>query len=58
MISSESEQIFDPLGLVNPITIAKLVLQNLWKLKLGWDEGGPAKIEEQWHMFRNKLVLL
>ncbi|XP_045506279.1 uncharacterized protein LOC123702546 [Colias croceus] len=36
--------IFDPLGLISYYTItAKIILQNLWRLKLDWDEPIPAE---------------
>ncbi|KAJ0181479.1 hypothetical protein K1T71_003564 [Dendrolimus kikuchii] len=36
--------LFDPLGLLSPYTIrAKIVLQRLWRLKLGWDEPLPTE---------------
>lgn len=41
-ILSSISQIFDPLGLVGPAMIqAKLLIQSLWKLELGWGEEIP-----------------
>ncbi|XP_076396729.1 uncharacterized protein LOC143265930 [Megachile rotundata] len=35
-------KIFDPLGLLGPIIlVAKLIMQDCWKLKIGWDESVP-----------------
>ncbi|XP_011165769.1 uncharacterized protein LOC105200092 [Solenopsis invicta] len=42
-------QIFDPLGLVGPSTIkAKLMLQQIWKLKLKWDESVSSSLHTEW----------
>ncbi|XP_073823116.1 uncharacterized protein [Musca autumnalis] len=42
-ILSLSSSLFDPLGLVAPLMIkAKIILQELWILKIGWDESVPA----------------
>jgi hypothetical protein len=58
-ILSEISQIFDPLGLVGPcITVAKLVLQEIWQLKLNWDESIPADIHTQWVQFKKDLINL
>ena len=37
--------VFDPLGLISPIIIkGKLILRNLWQLKLSWDQRLPLDI--------------
>ncbi|KAJ0177854.1 hypothetical protein K1T71_006727 [Dendrolimus kikuchii] len=44
--------LFDPLGLLSPYTVrAKITLQKLWRIKLGWDEPLPeeeAREFEEW----------
>ncbi|VDI83955.1 Hypothetical predicted protein [Mytilus galloprovincialis] len=41
--------IFDPLGLVSPVTLrAKAIVQNLCRLKLGWDEQIPQYYCDEW----------
>ena len=41
--------IFDPLGILSPITvIVKQLLQRIWKLRLQWDENLPADIVTIW----------
>ncbi|XP_060846095.1 uncharacterized protein LOC132925744 [Rhopalosiphum padi] len=51
--------LFDPLGLVGPAIIrAKLMLQQLWRLKIQWDEPLPNEIQEQWITYRNSLCEL
>jgi hypothetical protein len=51
-ILSVIAKLFDPLGLVTPITIsAKIILQRIWTLKLDWDESLPADIHTMWRNF-------
>ena len=48
-ILSESAQIYDPLGLLTPITVkAKLLLQTLWRKKVDWDEPLDQEIRDKW----------
>lgn len=45
-------QIFDPLGLLGPIIIvAKLIIQELWKSKVGWDDEITSNLKGQWNSF-------
>ena len=40
-----SSKIFDPLGLLSPVTVsAKILLQELWKDKYAWDTPLPESI--------------
>lgn len=49
-------QIFDPLGLLGPLIIrAKIVIQDLWKHKVGWDEKIPQQVLESWSEFYRDL---
>jgi hypothetical protein len=51
-ILSTIARLFDPLGLVAPITItAKTILQKLWSLKLDWDESLPLDLHTSWSNF-------
>ncbi|XP_043264280.1 uncharacterized protein LOC122404410 [Colletes gigas] len=55
-ILSEIAQVFDPLGLIGPvITKAKILMQSLWQLQLGWDEGIDQDLHTQWSKFRTEL---
>lgn len=49
MMVSSIAQIFDPLGLLAPVIVtAKLLIQHLWKLNVGWDESLPEDIFMRW----------
>lgn len=55
-ILSTVSQIFDPLGLIGPVTVkAKLFIQHLWKLNLNWDEGVPTALHTEWLQFLEQL---
>ncbi|XP_050705313.1 uncharacterized protein LOC126990672 [Eriocheir sinensis] len=41
--------VFDPLGLLAPITIrGKLLVKEAWQMKRGWDEPLPPSFTEEW----------
>lgn len=48
-ILSWVSRVFDPLGLLTPITIiAKIMIQELWRLEIGWDQNLPQNILCKW----------
>nr|CAH7760137.1 unnamed protein product [Callosobruchus chinensis] len=56
---SEISQIYDPLGLLSACTIlAKITLQQLWLIKLSWDETVPDDVLLNWCKFRDNLSSL
>lgn len=56
LILSSTAQIFDPLGLLSPVTIrAKIILQELWKIKLSWDESLPSDLHTAWTNYHSQL---
>lgn len=55
-ILSTIAKIFDPLGLLAPITIsAKILIQELWTIKLGWDDPLPFSVLDKWTLFQEHL---
>ena len=45
-----TSSIFDPLGLISPVTItAKLFLQNLWQQNLNWDSQLSEHLSKTWY---------
>ncbi|XP_076298325.1 uncharacterized protein LOC143217670 [Lasioglossum baleicum] len=58
-ILSTIAKIYDPLGLLGPITIvAKILMQQLWTLKITWDESVPVNIHTEWMNFKGDIQQL
>ncbi|GFW43560.1 integrase catalytic domain-containing protein [Trichonephila clavipes] len=56
MVLSTIARIFDPLGPLGPIiTWAKIFMQRLWLLELGWSDELPLKEEKEWRRFIDSL---
>nr|CAI5843366.1 unnamed protein product [Callosobruchus analis] len=59
IILSIISQIFDPMGLVGCLIItAKILLQTLWKLKIGWDDSVPQYVHTEFINFLSELSKL
>ena len=55
-IVSSVSSIYDPLGLLSPVTVTgKLLIQELWKRNISWDEEIPADLEQKWTKIRENL---
>ncbi|GBM08692.1 hypothetical protein AVEN_52769-1 [Araneus ventricosus] len=51
-VLSTTSRIFDPLGLISPVvTKVKLVVQELWRLRLDWNDSLPIQLESHWKRF-------
>ncbi|XP_011858632.1 PREDICTED: uncharacterized protein LOC105556166, partial [Vollenhovia emeryi] len=51
--------IFDPLGLLGPSTvIAKIIMQDLWRLRIDWDESLPLDVNTKWKRYEAELPAL
>ncbi|GFU02162.1 integrase catalytic domain-containing protein [Trichonephila clavipes] len=59
LILSVVQKIFDPIGLLTPTTLLpKLLLQNLWKLKICWDHELPPNCKKEFlAWFKDTSVL-
>ncbi|XP_011699845.1 PREDICTED: uncharacterized protein LOC105457093, partial [Wasmannia auropunctata] len=40
------------------ITLAKILMQNLWSWRVGWDDSVPVSIQNSWSMIRSQLSTL
>ncbi|XP_055527349.1 uncharacterized protein LOC129719969 [Wyeomyia smithii] len=50
---------FDPLGLISPVIVmAKLLVQRLWQLKIGWDNPVDEDTARQWNELQVSMSLL
>ena len=55
-ILSEIARLYDPLGLIGPlVTIAKILMQQLWLDKVGWDQELSEDIQQKWKKFTSAL---
>ncbi|XP_036146761.1 uncharacterized protein LOC118646920 [Monomorium pharaonis] len=55
-VLSTIAKIFDPLGLLAPIIItAKIFIQELWSIKLSWDDTLPSLPSKKWTAFLEDL---
>ena len=53
---SRVSSMFDPLGLVSPITVSgRLIFQEATRSKLGWDENLPSDISLRWSSWTSSL---
>ncbi|CAK1584058.1 unnamed protein product [Parnassius mnemosyne] len=51
--------IYDPVGFISPcIFIAKEIMQDLWKLGIGWDEQLPTDVTKRWLNYVDDLPRL
>ena len=49
LILKLSATVYDPLGLISPYTVkARSILQELWKIELGWDDAIPQDYAKRW----------
>ncbi|XP_075162729.1 uncharacterized protein LOC142235359 [Haematobia irritans] len=59
MVLSDVARVFDPLGLVSPVTVKfKILFQELWLQNLGWDDPLPERLAAIWHKYRCDLTNL
>lgn len=58
-ILSQTAKLFDPQGLLGPIIIvAKILIQDIWKTQLGWDDVVPTEIKNRWLEFQKELPVI
>ncbi|XP_065080795.1 uncharacterized protein LOC135703477 [Ochlerotatus camptorhynchus] len=58
-VLSEIARLFDPLGVLGPaIVLAKIVMQQLWRKKIDWDEPIPIEEFRVWNKLRSELCAI
>jgi hypothetical protein len=51
--------IFDPMGFISHFTIkAKILLQDIWRCEIGWDDELPTQFLEKWNNWIQELHCL
>ncbi|XP_066590622.1 uncharacterized protein [Prorops nasuta] len=56
VVLSNLARLFDPLGWLTPVVInAKILLQDIWILKLEWDAPLPLEIASRWKKYNNYI---
>jgi hypothetical protein len=51
--------IYDPLGLLSPVVIqCKIFMQQLWQLKVNWDDPLAAELKDHWQGIQRKLPVV
>ena len=55
-IFSFASSIFDPLGMISPAILEpKLLIQELWKCNINWDELIPLDILTRWNIWKQSI---
>ena len=58
-ILSMVSSIFDPMGLISPIIVnSELLIQEIWRRSIGWDEELPRDLIDQWNLWKNPVLKL
>ncbi|XP_055714803.1 uncharacterized protein LOC129808922, partial [Phlebotomus papatasi] len=56
-ILSDMAKMFDPLGLLAPVTIsAKILMQSLWEIQTDWDSTLDAEVCEKWLDYQSSVI--
>lgn len=52
-------KLYDPNGYISPVIIAgRIIVRNLWKLGIDWDQRVPLEIENEWKDYWGDIVQL
>lgn len=58
-VISRIAKVYDPSGLFAPIIVhGKMIIQDIWRLKIDWDQLVPVEIMERWQQFHGSIVQL
>lgn len=57
IVLSEIFRIFDPLGLLLPVTVRlKILMQSIWKHELSWDDELTDELQRQYLQYRAEMM--
>ena len=55
-ILKKTSTVFEPLGYLTPFTlVAKIIIQDLWRKNVGWDEEVDKSIQNAWKIWMQEL---
>ena len=55
-VLQKSANVFDPLGLLQPVTVAaKILIQELWQEGIDWDEPLPPSLDQKWRVLAKEI---
>ena len=55
-VLQETAKVFDPLGLLQPVTVAaKILIQELWKENIDWDDPLPPSLDQKWRTVAKEI---
>ncbi len=55
-VLSSVAKLFDPLGLISPLIIkAKIIMQQLWKAGIDWDDELPEDLKQEWESWLSSV---
>lgn len=58
-VLSQVASLYDPMGWLAPVVIkAKILLQEMWKLTIGWDDVLPEDVASTWKQIQQELTAL
>ncbi|GFT16452.1 integrase catalytic domain-containing protein [Trichonephila clavipes] len=59
LVLSTVQKVFDPIGMLAPSTLLpKLLLQEMWKMKIAWDQELPQNIVNKFMKWFNEIQIL
>ena len=55
-VLQETAKVFDPLGLLQPVTVAaKILIQELWQEGIDWDKPLPPSLDQKWCVLAKEI---
>ncbi|GFV13687.1 integrase catalytic domain-containing protein [Trichonephila clavipes] len=59
VLLSVINSVYDPIGFTAPaLLLPKLLMQEAWREKIGWDEGLPVEREHKYRLWENTMHLM